>query len=89
MAQILRDALMASEQGKVLAIQVKNIPVRIREIKQLAHDSFPFHIYAVAKPKLRAIGERGGKEYDEALELIVNSRDSECDWDIAVDFLTR
>lgn len=89
MATLLKDALAQTEKGKTLVIQAKAIPSRIRELSQVVYDSFPYPIFNRAKPTCQTLGTVGGEDYETALELVYNSRDSEVDWDIAVDYLTN
>jgi hypothetical protein len=87
MASAIRDALMATEQGQAIALKAKMIPARIRELDQMVYESFPLHIYRMARNRIKSVAVEGGEAFEEAKEVIFNSRDSQVDWDIAIDYL--
>ena len=89
MAAIIRDALLSTEKGKTLVIQARAIPARISTLDQLVYESFPYHIYRKARNRIKSVCYAGGEAYEEAEQVVLNSRDSQVDWAIAVDYLTR
>ncbi len=77
------------QESKTHLLESKKIGSRIREIKGLTHDTFPYQIYSLSKDKCRELGKAGGKVYQEALCTLKFAKTGEINWDIAVHFFSR
>ena len=78
-------------------VEAKQVAHRIRELKQVVHDTFPFSIYKQAKDRCRELGKVGGKDYNAVLKAVksiqwkldTEQHIKEVDWDEAVNLVTR
>lgn len=89
-------ALKASQKAVIIQAKIaqeakearKEIPLRIRHLKGLVHDTFPYPVYNAAKQKVRELGVAGGPAYNEAVEMVKWCKSSEEDYQEAVHYLT-
>lgn len=89
----IADALVRTQKGQALAIQVKSKVAferqqRYDRLYELAKETFPRYFIEIPRV-LRKIGQISGNEQKtrEAETVLINSMDSEIDWDIAKDLL--
>lgn len=76
----MRDAFLKSQGGKQLAYEAKIVAGRIRNLKQLVHDTFVtkvpkdcrvrFDVYQAAKPVCKRLGQEGGMAYDNVIRAL-------------------
>jgi hypothetical protein len=97
----LRDALFASTQGKVIAVESKRevrrqaIRTRIRTLKELVHDTFVTHaqgrrrfdVYQASKETCRQLGIKGGPAYEAAINAVKFAPTSRRSWREAIELL--
>jgi len=77
------------QNRKICFQESKLIGSRIREIKGLAHETFPYQVYSLSKDRCRELGKAGGAGFQDALCTLKYAKTSEADWDIAVNLFTR
>jgi hypothetical protein len=85
---IVRANRVMEEQSKAASEMSRQIGERIRELKELVYEGLGPQLYHSYKPSIKEAiyeaGRIGGEVFEYAKNLMVNSRDSEEDWDLAV-----
>ena len=86
---VMYDALVRTEKGSAMVVQVLGSDDRICELFQTVHSFFPYRIFKAADRNMRKIGRQGGEAYKEAMTAVFHATKSEADWDYAINLLTR